>query len=48
MPAQADKRRPNWWLGLFTVDSWREFKANGGEVMGFNEKKARTAARLEP
>ena len=27
-------------LGLFTIESWREFKRHGGHVMGFNEKKA--------
>ncbi len=41
-------RRPVFFLGLFTVESWREFKRHGGEVMGFNEKKAKTVARLQP
>ncbi len=37
-----------YFIGLFTVESWREFKRHGGEVMGFNEKKAAAAARLQP
>lgn len=34
------------YLGLFTVESWREFKRHGGEVMGFTDKKKGMAARL--
>ena len=41
-------RKPNFFLGLFTVESWREFKRHGGQVMGFNEKKATTVGRLQP
>lgn len=41
-------RSPRYFLGLFTVESWREFKRHGGEVMGFNEKKTKTVARLLP
>jgi hypothetical protein len=36
------------YLGLFTVESWREFKRHGGAVMGFNEKKRSAASRLQP
>jgi hypothetical protein len=39
---------PKHYLGLFTVDSWREFKRHGGKIMGFNEKKASTVAKLAP
>jgi hypothetical protein len=31
---------------LFTVESWREFKRHGGDVMGFTERKAAMAAKL--
>ena len=41
-------RKPNYYLGLFTVESWREFKRHGGQVMGFNENKANTVAKLLP
>ena len=41
-------REPVFFLGLFTVESWREFKRHGGQVMGFNEKKSKTVARLQP
>jgi hypothetical protein len=37
-----------YFLGLFTAKSWTEFKANGGGVMGFTEKKVVAAARLQP
>lgn len=36
------------YLGLFTVESWREFKKNGARVMGFSDKKKLAAARLKP
>ena len=37
-----------YFVGVFTVESWREFKRHGGKVMGFNEKKAAAASRLQP
>jgi hypothetical protein len=37
-----------YFLGVFTVESWREFKRHGGQVMGFTDKKAAAAARLRP
>jgi len=43
-PTQARR----YFLGLFTVESWREFKRNGGHLMGFNEKKSKAAARMQP
>lgn len=36
------------YLGLFTVDSWREFLADGGSVIGFNAGKAGTVSKLAP
>lgn len=36
-----------YFLGLFTIESWREFKRHGGEVMGFTPNKAAAAARLQ-
>jgi hypothetical protein len=41
-------REPVDFLGVFTVESWREFLRNGGQVMGFNAKKAGIASRLLP
>jgi hypothetical protein len=41
-------RPPSFFLGLFTVESWREFKRHGGHVMGFNQNKSKTVARLQP
>jgi hypothetical protein len=42
------RKSPPSFLGLFTVESWREFKSNGGSVMGFTDKKWATASRLKP
>jgi hypothetical protein len=42
----SSKKSPRYFLGLFTIDSWREFKRNGGKIMGFNEKKAHAAQQL--
>ena len=42
----SSKKLPRYFLGLFTVDSWREFKRNGGKITGFNEKKAHAAQQL--
>jgi len=39
---------PEHYLGLFTIESWREFKVHGGRVMGFTEKKKLMAGRLKP
>lgn len=41
-------RPPSFYLGLFTVESWREFKRHGGQLMGFNHNKAKTVERLNP
>jgi hypothetical protein len=41
-------REPVDFLGVFTVESWREFLRHGGQVMGFNAKKAGIASRLLP
>ncbi len=46
-PAELETSR-RYFLGLFTVRSWTEFKANGAQVMGFTEKKVAAAARLRP
>ena len=39
---------PKHYIGLFTVESWREFKRHGSEVMGFNEKKSNIVSKLLP
>ena len=41
-------REPADYLGVFTVESWREFLRHGGQVMGFNAKKEGIASRLLP
>lgn len=42
------KQTPIDYVGVFTVESWREFLGHGGNVMGFNQKKERIAGRLFP
>ena len=37
----------NHYLGLFTVESWREFKRHGSTVMGFNENKKIIVSKLK-
>ena len=39
---------PKYYIGLFTVESWREFKRHGSEVMGFNKKKSNIVSKLLP
>ena len=46
--ATGSPQASRYFVGVFTVESWREFKRHGGRVMGFNEKKAAAAARLRP
>lgn len=38
----------DYYIGIFTVESWREFKRSGGQVMGFNANKAKMVSRLKP
>ncbi len=40
------KVTPQDYLGVFSVESWREFKRHGGLVMGFNEKKVGMVGRM--
>ena len=37
----------NWWLVLFTVDSWTEFRQLEKSVMGFNKNKLSTVKKLK-
>jgi hypothetical protein len=39
---------PTSYLGLFTVESWREFLRNGGSTMGFNSGKLSAVQKLRP
>ncbi len=40
------EREPADYVGIFTVESWREFKRFGATVMGFNENKRGLVSRL--
>jgi len=35
-----------YWLDLFTLETWRDFKAAGREVSGFRERRSRAAGRI--
>lgn len=37
-----------YWLNLFTIETWREFKDAGGTVSGFSGRRWNTAQRLQP
>jgi hypothetical protein len=36
-----------YYIGLFSVDSWQQFRRAGAQVMGFREGKAKAASRLQ-
>jgi hypothetical protein len=46
--AQPTRTKRGSFVGLFTIESWREFKRHGGIVMGFTDKKWKAAVRLRP
>lgn len=37
-----------YWLDLFTVETWREFKAAGGKVSGFRESRWGRVKKIKP
>jgi hypothetical protein len=37
-----------YWLDLFTVETWTEFLAAGGEVSGFSEVRWKSVAQMKP
>ena len=37
----------SWWLALFTMDSWSEFRQFETSVMGFNTNKLSTVKKLK-
>jgi len=38
----------NYWLDLFTGETWDEFKAAGGTVSGFRESRWNTVSKIKP
>lgn len=38
----------NYWLNLFTLETWHEFKAAGGEITGFREGRWSRARNIQP
>ncbi len=39
---------PQYWLNLFTYQTWQEFLAAGGEVTGFRENRWKTVQNMHP
>jgi hypothetical protein len=37
-----------YWLDLFTVETWKEFQAHGGDVSGFSEWRWGVVQRIRP
>jgi EVE domain len=37
-----------YWLDLFTVDTWREFRGHGADVSGFSESRFSTVKKMKP
>jgi hypothetical protein len=40
--------RPNYWLDLFTHETWNEFLESGAEITGFRENRAKTVQNIKP
>jgi len=40
--------KPTYWLALFTVTSWTECLAIGGNIIGFNDNRWGTAQKIQP
>lgn len=39
---------PTYWLDLFTVETWREFIAQGRSVTGFRDSRWKTVQKVKP
>ena len=37
-----------YWLDLFTIETWKEFRDHGSDVSGFSEKRWKTVQRIKP
>ena len=37
-----------YWLDLFTVETWKEFRDHGSDVSGFSEKRWKTVQKMKP
>jgi predicted RNA-binding protein len=38
----------NYWIDLFTIETWQEFREHGSDVSGFNEKRWTTVQKIKP
>jgi hypothetical protein len=37
-----------YWIDLFTMETWKEFRDHGSDVSGFGEKRWKTVQRMKP
>jgi hypothetical protein len=38
----------NYWLAVFTVETWKEFRHHGGDVAGFGERRWASVQKIQP
>jgi len=38
----------SYWLGLFTVETWKEFLDHGADVSGFSDKRWKLVQKIRP
>jgi hypothetical protein len=36
-----------YWIDLFTIETWKEFRDHGSDVSGFSEKRWKTVQRMK-
>jgi hypothetical protein len=44
---QAANMTENYWLTVFTVETWQEFRNHGGDVAGFGEKRWKSVQKIQ-
>ena len=47
VPWQTIDMPQTYWLDLFTVENWQEFRDHGGDVTGFREKRWKTVQKIK-
>lgn len=40
-------KKPNYWLNLFTLETWEEFLKSGGNISGFRKNRESTAKKIK-
>src|SRR5450759_2011920 len=47
-PCQTRLMARTYWLDVFTVETWEQFRSNGARISGFPDRRARTVSRMNP